>query len=142
MYYNARSLLPKIDELRALSMTVKPHVICIVETWLDESIQDSELSIENYNLVRLDRNRHGGGVLIYVIKSLSHNHVFSGSPDLELLVLSVNFSSSIITFCVFYRPPCTPDSIFDTLLNTLCMHVNGTLLSNLVLVGDFNVNFF
>ena len=73
--------------------------------------------------------------------SLSHNIVFSGSPNLELLVLSVDFSSSIITFCVFYRPPCTPGSIFDTLLNTLCMHVSINLLSNLVLVGDFNVNF-
>ena len=63
-------------------MSVKPHVIGIVETWLDESIQESELSIENYNLVRLDRNRHGGGVLIYVIMSLSFNLVFSGSIDL------------------------------------------------------------
>ena len=40
----------RIDELRVLSMSVNPHIICIVETWLDESIQDRELSIENYNL--------------------------------------------------------------------------------------------
>ena len=55
LYFNARSLLPKIDELRAL---VQPYVICIVETWLDESIQDVELSVKNYTLVRLDRYRH------------------------------------------------------------------------------------
>ena len=90
--------------------------------------------------VRLDRNRHGGGVLIYVIISLSHKLVLAWSPDLELLVLSVSCSLSVITFCVFYHPPCTPGSIFDTLLNTLCMHVNISLLSNLVIVGDFNVN--
>ena len=105
LYFNARSLLPKIDELRAISMSVKPHVICIVEFWLDDSIQDCEVSIENYNLVRLDRNRHGGGVLIYVIMSLPHKLVLAGSPD---LVLSVSCSLSVITFCVFYRPPCTP----------------------------------
>ena len=122
-------------------MSTKPHVICIVETWLDECIQDSELSIANYKLVRLDRNRHGGGVLIYVITFLSHSVVFSGSSDLELLVLSVNATLSVITFCLFYRPPSTSGFIFDTLLNTICMHVNTNLLSNLVLLGDFNVNY-
>ena len=123
LYFNARSLLPKIDELRALSTAIQPHVICIVETWLDESIQDIELSVDNYNLVRLDRNRHGGGVLVYLIMSLSFNIVFSGSNDLELLVLSVSVSSSVITLCTFYRPPSTPSIIFDTLLNTICMHM-------------------
>ena len=118
LYFNARNLLPKIDELKALRTAVQPHVIiCIVETWLGESIQDVELSIENYNLVRLDGNRHGGGVLVYLITSLSFNIVFSGSNDLELLVLSVSFSSSVITLCTFYRPPSTPCIIFDTLLS-------------------------
>ena len=88
----------------------------------------------------MDRNRHGGGVLVYLIMSLSFNIVFSGSNDLELLVLSVSVSSSVITLCTFYRPPSTPSIIFDTLLNTICMHVNVSLLSNLVLLGDFNVN--
>lgn len=98
LYFDTRSLLPKIDELRALSFAVQPHVIslCIVETWLDKSIQDMNCSIEKYNLVRLDCNRHGGGILVYlhVVTSLH-----STSNDLELLVLSVNFSSSVITLC-------------------------------------------
>ena len=54
--------------------------------------------------------------------------------------MSVSVSSSVITLCTFYRPPSTPSIIFDTLLNTICMHVNVSLLSNLVLLGDFNVN--
>ena len=45
-----------------LSLTHKPHIICIVETCLNESILDSELCIDNYDAVRLDHNRHGGGV--------------------------------------------------------------------------------
>ena len=81
-------------------MSVKPHVICIVESWRDKSIHDSELSIENYNLFRLDRNRLGGGVLIDVIMSFSHNLVFSGSNDIELLILSVKLNFSVITFIV------------------------------------------
>ena len=44
-------------------------VVCIVETWLGEEITDSEISLPDYQLYRLDRNRHGGGVLMYVHKS-------------------------------------------------------------------------
>ena len=66
--------------------------------------------------------------------SFSYNLVFSGSNDLELLVLSVNINHVVITFCLFYRPPSTPGSIFDTLLNTLCMHVNVDLLPNLATI--------
>ena len=32
-------------------------------------------------------------------------------------------------------------SIFDTLLNSLCLHVDVSLLSNFMFLGDFNVNF-
>ena len=38
----------------------------IMETWLSGEIFSSELNIRNYQIVRKDRNRHGGGVLFYV----------------------------------------------------------------------------
>ena len=96
LYYNARSLLPNIDELRALTLTHMPHLICIVETRLDSNITDREIHIENYDIIRQVRNRQGGGVMFFVIKSLSYNVLFSGPPDLEFTVL--NFKSSI-SFC-------------------------------------------
>ena len=40
LYYNARSLIPKLDELRANVASLKPHVVCVVETWLSEDISD------------------------------------------------------------------------------------------------------
>ena len=50
-----------------IAETQNPSMICIVESWLSDEIIDCELSIENYTLTRLDRNRHGGGLLVYVI---------------------------------------------------------------------------
>ena len=58
LYYNARSILPKLACLRAEAVANNPSIICIVETWLSENISDSEISIENYQIARLDRNRH------------------------------------------------------------------------------------
>ena len=58
LYYNARSLLPKLDELRATVEADMPDVVCITESWLSEEIGTDELNISNYNILRLDRDRH------------------------------------------------------------------------------------
>ena len=80
MYYNVRSLLPKLDELKAICATSIPDIVCVVETWLDNSILDNEVTVPNYQLFRLDRNRHGGGIAIYVHLSLSCNILLKGGP--------------------------------------------------------------
>ena len=67
MYFNCRSLLPKLDELTALCSANNPDIVCLVETWLSADILDTEVSIPNYSILRLDRNRHGGGVALYFV---------------------------------------------------------------------------
>ena len=47
MYFNAQSLLPKMDKLRALVDAQKPHIVCIVETWLSPTIYDNESLIDD-----------------------------------------------------------------------------------------------
>ncbi len=56
-------LLPK---LKAECLVSKPHIVCITESWLDSNITDNELCIDGYSITRLDRNRHGKGVALYV----------------------------------------------------------------------------
>ena len=53
-YFNVRSLLPKIDNLKLFCSVYSPDIICVVETWLDGDILDSEISIQGYSIVRLD----------------------------------------------------------------------------------------
>ena len=80
LYYNARSILPKIDLLRAEVIAANfPSVVCIVESWLAEETEDSEVSIDE---IRLDRNRHGGGVLLYIHNSLTWESVIKGPNEL------------------------------------------------------------
>ena len=88
VYYNACSLFPKIDNLRLICASLCPNCVCVVETWLSDEIHDSEISIQGYSHVRLDRSRHGGGLIIFVNKLFSFSVVFKGSPDLEFLLLS------------------------------------------------------
>lgn len=120
--------MPKIDELRALCQAEKPHCVCIVESWLSQDISNSELFIPNYTIVRHDRNRHGGGVLIYSLSALSTNTVFKGSVDLELLIVSLNVSGSSVVVALMYRPPNVSDSVFDDLF-LFCAIVSMSLCS-------------
>ena len=69
IYFNARSLLPKLDELSAIAEIQRSDVICIVETWLCPDINDSEIAIQGYQTDRLDRDRHGAGVILYILEN-------------------------------------------------------------------------
>ncbi|XDV31768.1 hypothetical protein PO909_002727 [Leuciscus waleckii] len=48
LHLNVRSLLPKITEIRHLSKSRKVGIFCFTETWLDDSITDAEIELENY----------------------------------------------------------------------------------------------
>ena len=93
MYYNARSLLPKFDHLILSIATYSPHIVCIVETWLCSEINSSEIDIPGYQLYRKDRNRQGGGVLMYVTDCMLVSMFPDPGPHLELLTLSVRFNN-------------------------------------------------
>jgi len=91
---NARSLLPKIDELRGLCGSEKFDIICVSETWLTDAIQDNEVGIHGYNLLWKDRHRHGGGVAIYLASNLPHKSIHFPHPDIELIMLNFRFTLS------------------------------------------------
>ena len=114
LYFNARSLLPKFTELQLIAMAYLPSVICITESWVCSDIMDSEISIQGYQVVCLDRNRNGGCVLMYVSVDLHFSVLFN--PDkLELLTIVVSHESGKACISLFYRPPSSPSYIFDTL---------------------------
>ena len=133
LYFNARSLLPKFDELAATVDALQPTVICIVESWLSEEISDSEISIQGYTIYRLDWNRHGGGVMMCVKSCVTSELLLMGSPNLEFLSISIFFTTLKLQtlYLTFYRPPSSPADIFDNLFTAV--HISLTLSVSLIL---------
>ena len=68
---NIFSLMSHLDELRLLIEDKKPHIIGINETKIDQLINDSDINIEGYDVVHWDRNKFGGGVALYIHKSIN-----------------------------------------------------------------------
>ena len=61
--------MPKFDDLQHLIEDLGdcPMVLGLSETWLDDTVGNSEISVEGHRLYR--RGRHegrGGGLLLYV----------------------------------------------------------------------------
>ncbi len=63
---NARSVLPKREDLFAYICAHDPDIMAITETWLDSSIHDSHITPKGYSIFRCDRKRHGGDVLLLI----------------------------------------------------------------------------
>jgi len=78
LHFIVKSLTPKLDNLKAECTIFKPHVVCICETWLGPDIEDNELSIDGYRIIRSDRNRHGWGVALFISSNLSHKVIYLG----------------------------------------------------------------
>ncbi len=66
---NVRSLLSKIDDLKPTWKSNGISLAFITETWFNENIDDAAVNIENYSVLRCDRNNKVGGEVCTFIKS-------------------------------------------------------------------------
>ena len=55
-HLNVRSIVNKLSQIKSLLKNSNIHFLGISESWCNEKITNNELAIENYNLVRQDRN--------------------------------------------------------------------------------------
>ena len=51
------------------------HILAINETKLSSDIPDSIIAINDFELERLDRNQHGGGVAFYIKDTINYKVV-------------------------------------------------------------------
>ena len=102
---NAQSMINKLD-LIAFELG-DFDVITVSETLLDQSIANSNITIPEYQEpIRLNRNRHGGGVAI----NLKQNVPFIERTDLIILNIEavwaeINLCNKKILICCFYIHP-------------------------------------
>ena len=82
---NINSLAPKFEQLKEVIGT-NIDILTIQETKLDSSFPVSQFLIDGYSEpYRLDRNRNGGGVMIYVREDipsrLLNKHTFTNTIE-------------------------------------------------------------
>ena len=77
VHYNINSILAtdRLEELTDICRTLKIDVLILSESKLDQTIPNHLITIPGYHEpLRHDRNRHGGGVIMYIAENLVFQH--------------------------------------------------------------------
>ena len=121
-------------------------MLLFTETWLNNSVLDSEILCNEYSLFRCDRNvnnskkKCGGGVLIAVNKKYMCKKVKLPYVDVEMLCVSIDVSSYLIYLLCAYIPPTSTENVFSSCHQNL-EYISNLLKDNdeILLAGDFNI---
>ena len=98
--------MPKIDEFRYLTKHSNAAVIGITESKFNNYILDSELQINNCQILHFDKNRKGGGVACYVRNNLNYIKKDFFPEEIENIFFEMLLlKTKPITGGIIYRPP-------------------------------------
>ena len=137
---NVNSIRHKFDQLKYL---IKDNIdiLIITETKIDASFPEGQFLIPGYsNPFRLDRNSHGGGILIFVredipCKQLTAHHL---PDDIEGIFVEINLRKTKWLLFGTYHPPSQRDEYyFDSLTKAIDLYLGK--YDKFLLAGDFNV---
>ena len=105
LHLNVNSLQLKIDELRYIAKLSNPAVTGMTGSKLDDCIPDSEIQIDNYQILRCDRNRKGGWVVCYVRNDLSYIEKDLFPEEIENIFFEILLlKTKPITVKIIYQP--------------------------------------
>lgn len=122
-----------------------PNILCLSETWLSSSVSDSEITLPNYSFLRHDRqsSKKCGGVLLYFSSDIRlSNAPTINNKDiiLEYIICTLKpIKGHNINLCVAYRPPDTPSSHFNSLIDDVEARIPYSE-KGFILTGDLNID--
>ena len=137
---NADRLLLKLDQVRVFCEESNIDVLAVNETKLEPSVNDHEVRIPDFDVVRRDRNKYGGGVCIYVRNNLNYKIRHDLMPEqLENIVIEIFKPNTVpILISTWYRPPGSSIDIFDSFDSVL--RIIDSTRDELYILGDINCN--
>ena len=136
---NINSVIRKFDALKSI-ISGMIDVMIIVESKLDDSFPTSQFLIDGYGIAfRRDRNKFGGGILIYVredipCKLLDRHQL---PDDIEGLFVELNFRKSRLLLLGTYHPPNQKENYFFQSISQ-AIDIYSTDYGKYIFTGDFN----
>ncbi len=146
LHQNVRGLTKKTEELLISLSNLEPQVLCLAQHHLkSEEIININLSQYTLGAHYCRRTFKQGGVSIFILKGILFYtvdlNIFNKDKDFEICTLKIPLSATCLLLLCVYRSPSGDFSYFveqlESVLNKLYKISN-----NIILCGDFNVNFF
>ena len=103
------------------------------------AILNRELDTKNYDFIRMDHLRRGGGVVCYIRNSFSYSDEPNICRGLKNILVNVFLpKSKPFLVGVLYRPSSKPE--FIEYLDNFLKEINNCNIQDCYRIGDFNVN--
>ena len=130
LQWNCRGLRANIEEVQRLSREIKPSLICLQETLLNEKNPINLRYYSTYHKFGHFDSRSTGGVAVMAQNKIPHQHIFLNTT-LQAVAVTVTLHR-VLTICNIYIPPTSPirDHDLDSLVTQLP--------SPFIIVGDLN----
>ena len=136
---NINSISNKFDQLKNL-VEGNIDILVITETKLDSTFPTSQFLINGFcRPYRQDRNRNGGGVLIYVREDIPSKELKPKNlaADIEGIYVELNFRKTKWLLLGCYHPPSQNDEYFFGQLRDSLDQFSHSY-DRYMLIGDFN----
>ena len=148
---NSRSLVNKYEELELICEQVKPDLICITETWLDDSLPPNACIPTGYKIIRKDRSKifkkkysksSGGGLAIFYKENLVlENKTFLTDKTEEILWVQPKIKESFLLGLI-YKPNYSDMLVTRKGESLIEENVRkaSEVSNKLIICGDFNID--
>lgn len=118
-------------------------IILLAETHVTDNIQNQEIYIDNYEIIRCDSNsRHTGGVAIYLNENIKYKIINSETRDNIIYILSIEIikpKKYIGQYTIIYHSPSSSDAEFLNIFDEW-LEKNNTNTKTHIICGDLNID--
>ena len=137
MHLNIYGRLNKIDKLRYFARSANAAVTGITETKLDNTVYDSEVTVDSYNIVWNDRNRNGGRVASYIRNNICFNRETSISDNIENIFIVLLFpKTKPISVGIIYKHQSQSQFLQQIITRFEALDLDNKIYR----LGEFNIN--
>ena len=120
----------------------KYDILAFTESHLDSSIQDSQLSIRNYQdtaCFRTDRTRNGGGIIVYINNSIPAKRRKDLEHDeVEAIWIEIKINNKTMLLGCVYRQPDLRVQWWSKFQDMLENIYHSTTNETVIITGDLN----
>lgn len=143
MYCNIQGLTGNVNEAEQCFVNTKYDFIIMSETHITENIEDREIELEGYQIVRCNsESRHTGGLCIYVkdyseVKIITQEKIIP--EHIYWLVIKITSNNQSLYLAAVYRSPNSSVRLFCDKFKAWIEDLVD-LERQFIIAGDFNID--
>jgi hypothetical protein len=137
VHLNINSVVSKLCHIEKLLLANLIDILVLQESKIGDSVPNKLHDFPNYNVIRRDRLKGGGGILFYHRDSYTITKIRI-HPKSETIIFSPQSDGKTLSFVVSYKPPSTNSMVY-------LQHIDDELaclklIDHVFLVGDLNMD--